>query len=252
MRDYVPHCTIARAASECYARVMSACETCVVRNRAICSALDNREINALNQLGRRRTVGAGEPLIWEDDDSLLVANVIEGVLKLVTSTEDGREQIVGVAYPSDFIGRPFGHTTKASVVALTDARVCVFARSDFDRFAREHPALEHKLLERTLSELDRTRTWMMLLGRKTAAEKIATFLLEMSDRLAENTCEVHMGPSRRFTLPFSRQQVADVLGLTIETVSRQFTRLKSEGVIELPSRREVEILDRAELVAQAG
>ena len=197
-------------------------------------------------------MSAGEPLIWEDDDSLLVANVIDGVLKLVTSTEDGREQIVGVAYPSDFIGRPFGQTSRASVVALTDARVCVFARNDFDRFAREHPELEHKLLERTLSELDRTRSWMMLLGRKTAPEKIATFLLEMSERLAETGCQPSFGPARRFSLPFSRQQVADVLGLTIETVSRQFTKLKNDGVIELPSRREVEIVNRGALLALAG
>ncbi|GAO56664.1 MULTISPECIES: Crp/Fnr family transcriptional regulator [unclassified Novosphingobium] len=231
---------------------MSSCETCVVRNRAICSGLDNKEITALNSMGRRRSVSAGEPLIWEDDDSLLVANVIDGVLKLVTSTEDGREQIVGVAYPSDFIGRPFGQTSRASVVALTDARVCVFARNDFDRFAREHPELEHKLLERTLSELDRTRSWMMLLGRKTAPEKIATFLLEMSERLAETGCQPSFGPARRFSLPFSRQQVADVLGLTIETVSRQFTKLKNDGVIELPSRREVEIVNRGALLALAG
>ena len=231
---------------------MSSCESCVVRNRAICSGLDNKEITALNSMGRRRSVSAGEPLIWEDDDSLLVANVIDGVLKLVTSTEDGREQIVGVAYPSDFIGRPFGQTSRASVVALTDARVCVFARNDFDRFAREHPELEHKLLERTLSELDRTRSWMMLLGRKTAPEKIATFLLEMSERLAETGCQPSFGPARRFSLPFSRQQVADVLGLTIETVSRQFTKLKNDGVIELPSRREVEIVNRGALLALAG
>lgn len=231
---------------------MSSCETCVVRNRAICAGLDNNEIGALNTLGRRRNVAAGEPLIWEDDDSLLVANVIDGVLKLVTSTEDGREQIVGVAYPSDFIGRPFGQTSKASVVALTDARVCVFARNDFDRFAREHPGLEHKLLERTLAELDRTRSWMMLLGRKTAPEKIATFLLEMSERLTDTGCTAPAGPATRFSLPFSRQQVADVLGLTIETVSRQFTKLKNDGVVELPSRREVEIVNRQALVALAG
>ncbi|MDF8331573.1 Crp/Fnr family transcriptional regulator [Novosphingobium cyanobacteriorum] len=231
---------------------MSSCDTCVVRNRAICAGLDSREIHALNAIGRRRSVTAGEPLIWEDDDSLLVANVIDGVLKLTTSTEDGREQIVGVAYPSDFIGRPFGPTSKASVVALTDARVCVFSRNDFDRFAREHPELEHKLLERTLAELDRTRSWMMLLGRKTAPEKIATFLLEMSERLAETGCTPSFGPANRFSLPFSRQQVADVLGLTIETVSRQFTKLKNEGVIELPSRREVEIVNRGALVALAG
>lgn len=204
-------------------------------------------------MGRRRVVSAGEPLIWEDDDSLLVANVIEGVLKLTTSTADGREQIVGVAYPADFIGRPFGQTSAASVVALTDSRVCVFSRNDFDRFAREHPELEHKLLERTLAELDRTRAWMMLLGRKNASEKIATFLLDMSERLADNTCAApHIGPARRFTLPFSRQQVADVLGLTIETVSRQFTKLKNDGVVSLPSRRDVEILDRGALIASAG
>jgi CRP/FNR family transcriptional regulator, anaerobic regulatory protein len=231
---------------------MTSCETCVVRNRAICAGLNDREIATLNAIGRRRTVTAGESLIWEDDDSLLVANVIDGVLKLTTSTEDGREQIVGVAYPSDFIGRPFGQTSSASVVALTDAHVCVFSRNDFDRFAREHPELEHKLLERTLAELDRTRSWMMLLGRKNASEKIATFLLEMSDRLAESGCTPVFGPATRFSLPFSRQQVADVLGLTIETVSRQFTKLKNEGVVELPSRREVEILDRGALKALAG
>lgn len=231
---------------------MSSCDTCVVRNRAICSGLDDREISTLNTLGRRRSVTAGEPLIWEDDDSLLVANVIDGVLKLTTSTEDGREQIVGVAYPSDFIGRPFGQTSSASVVALTDARVCVFSRNDFDRFARDHPELEHKLLERTLAELDRTRSWMMLLGRKNASEKIATFLLEMSDRLADSGCTAAVGPAKRFSLPFSRQQVADLLGLTIETVSRQFTKLKNDGVVVLPSRREVEIVDRGALLALAG
>lgn len=231
---------------------MSSCDTCVVRNRAICAGLDNREISALSAMGRRRTVAAGEPLIWEDDDSLLVANVIDGVLKLTTSTEDGREQIVGVAYPSDFIGRPFGQTSKASVVALTDAKVCVFSRTDFDRYAREHPELEHKLLERTLAELDRTRSWMMLLGRKTAPEKIASFLIEMSERLNEAGCAPSFGPARRFSLPFSRQQVADVLGLTIETVSRQFTKLKNDGIVELPSRREVEIVDRGALIALAG
>jgi CRP/FNR family transcriptional regulator len=232
---------------------MTACDTCVVRNRAICASLDESEIKALNAIGRRRNLASGESLIWEGEESVLVANVVEGVLKLSTGTEDGREQIVGVVYPSDFIGRPFGATSGHGVTALTDARVCVFSRRDFDAFAREHPALEHKLLQRTLAELDRTRRWMLLLGRKSASEKVASFLLEMSERLVQPGCEVtNEGPLRHFALPFSRQQVADVLGLTIETVSRQFTRLKSEGLIDLPSRREVVIRDLEALAAEAG
>ncbi|MEQ1496810.1 MAG: Crp/Fnr family transcriptional regulator [Novosphingobium sp.] len=232
---------------------MSACDTCIVRNRSICAALDGEEIKALSMIGRRRDLAAGESLMWEGEDSVLVANVIDGVLKLSTGTEDGREQIVGVVYPSDFIGRPFGSTSGHGVTALTDARVCVFARRDFDAFAREHPALEHKLLERTLAELDRTRSWMLLLGRKSAGEKLATFLLEMSERLVQPGCHDSPDlPLRQFALPFSRQQVADELGLTIETVSRQFTRLKADGIIDLPSRREVTILDREALQAEAG
>ncbi|MXO61030.1 helix-turn-helix domain-containing protein [Altererythrobacter salegens] len=232
---------------------MSSCDTCVVRNRAICAVLDSKEVEALNGIGRRRNLEAGEALIWEGEESVLVANVIEGMLKLSTGTEDGREQIVGVAYPSDFIGRPFGARTSHSVTALTDARVCLFARKDFDRFAGEHPALEQKLLRRTLAELDRTRDWMLLLARKSAEEKVATFLLEMSSRLVEPGCEAPGDkPLDRFDLPFSRQQIGDILGLTIETVSRQMTRLKRDGVIGLPNRRAVEILDRQALEASAG
>ena len=231
---------------------MSSCDLCVVRNRAICSALDAHEVEALNAIGRKRNLRAGESLIWEGDDSVLVANVIDGVLKLSTGTKDGREQIVGVVYPSDFIGRPFGTKAGHGVTALTDARVCVFNRNDFDNFAREHPGLEHKLLQRTLGELDRTRRWMLLLGRKSAAEKLASFLLELVERLGEQGCESDGRAVTRLTLPFSRQQIADVLGLTIETVSRQFTRLKDEGVIALVSRRELAILDHEALAAEAG
>lgn len=232
---------------------MISCDTCIVRNRAICAALKDAEIRALSTIGRRRDLAAGEALIWEGDESVLVANVIEGALKLSTGTEDGREQIVGVAYPSDFIGRPFGTTDRHSVTALTNARICVFSRGDFESFARDHPALEHKLLQRTLVELDRARRWMLLLGRKTAEEKLATFIIDMSERLADPSCEAPSGePLNKFELPFSRQQVADVLGLTIETVSRQFTRLKRDGIIELPSRRMVVIRNRAALEALAG
>lgn len=228
------------------------CAPCAVRNRAICADLNADEVALLSGLGRRRRLKAGEQLLWEGDEAVLVANVIEGVLKLSTRTSDGKEQILGIVYPSDFLGRPFGQTTPYGVEALTDAHVCVFQRADFDRFAREHPRLEHKLLERTLAELDRTRRWMLLLGRMNAEQKVATFLLEMEERLGGHGCGVPNRKRDSFSLPLSRQQIADVLGLTIETVSRQFTRFKTEGVIDLPSRREVTILDRSALADRAA
>ncbi|MXO55794.1 Crp/Fnr family transcriptional regulator [Pontixanthobacter gangjinensis] len=226
------------------------CQACTIRNRAICADLDPQEITLLNSIGRQRELVAGEHLLWEGDEAVLVGNVVEGMLKLSSGTSDGREQIVGLVYPSDFIGRPFGATTPYGAEALTDAKVCVFQRKDFDAFAQEHPRLEHKLLERTLTELDRTRRWMVLLGRMDAEQKLASLLLEFDDRLGAslraNT------ETETFELPIGRQQIADVLGLTIETISRQFSRMKKAGVVALPSRREVTILDRPTLKSLAG
>lgn len=229
------------------AQSASPCARCSVREQAICADLGDTDRERFIRLGRQMTVPRGQTLMWEGEESMLVANVVEGAMMLSTSTSDGREQIVGVVYPSDFIGRPFGSRSPHNVTALTDSRVCVFSRSAFDGFAREHPGLEHRLLGRTLDELDRARSWMLLLGRKSAREKIATFLLDMSTRLSPDRTR----SLDRFALPLARQQVADVLGLTIETVSRQLTELKRMGVIELPDRRTIHIIDRERLEGMA-
>lgn len=162
-------------------------------------------------------------------------------MQLSISTADGREQIVGVSYPSDFIGRPFGPTSGHNVTALSDADVCLFPRADFDRVAGDHAGLERSLLQRTLDDLDRARSWMLLLGRKSAREKVATFLLDMAQRFGADA----------FDLPLNRQQIADILGTTIETVSRQLTELKRQAIIDLPSRTRVEIRDRRALADRA-
>lgn len=222
------------------------CDRCEVRERAICADLDAGNRGTLSRIGRRMTVKAGQTVMWEGDSSTLVANVIDGTLKLSTSTADGREQIVGVVFPSDFIGRPFGARTPHSVTALTDARLCLYPRNAFDSFAREQPALGHRLLERTLDDLDRTRAWMLLLARKSAREKVAIFLLDIWRRNDGDEQGV-------IELPLSRQQIADVLGLTIETVSRQINDLKRRGIIALSGRRGVRVCDeeRLESIAEA-
>jgi CRP/FNR family transcriptional regulator, anaerobic regulatory protein len=230
---------------------MNACTQCAVRDAAICHTLSDSELGEFSGMGRHQSLKRGQTMLWEGDDSLLVGNVIEGVLKLSVSTVDGREQTLGLLFPSDFIGRPFGPTTNHSVVALTDAEVCTFRRTGFDDFARRHPDLEHGLLQRTLTELDRTRQWMALLGRKSATARVASFLLEMAGR-ARCPGAAEQDSGVRFELPLSRQDIADLLGLTIETVSRQITSLRDEGIIATPTRRTIEVLDRERLVDRAG
>ncbi|WP_340264831.1 Crp/Fnr family transcriptional regulator [Sphingobium mellinum] len=220
------------------------CARCVVRDQAICAGLGGEERGALNRIGRRVTLQPGQTVMWEGDSSTLVANVVNGTLKLSTATSDGREQIVGVVYAADFIGRPFGARTPHSVTALTDAQLCLYPRGAFDAFAREHPQLQHRLLQRTLDDLDRTRAWMLLLGRKSAREKVATLLLDMERRVRSDADGV-------IDLPLSRQQIADILGLTIETVSRQISELKRLKVIALAGRRGVRIIDSVRLERMA-
>ena len=228
---------------------MSLCETCVVSNRAICSALDSTEMGQLNRIGRQIEIKKGHTLMWEGEDSLVVASIVVGIFKLSSSLEDGREQIISLAFPADFVGRPFGKKNEYSVEALTDARLCVFSRADFDNFARSHPDLEHKLLERTLDQLDDARRWILLLGRKTASERVASFLMEISTKLGVSGCSANNKKLTEFELPFGRKQMADILGLTIETVSRQLTRFKNEGLIDLPDRRNIRILENQKLQA---
>lgn len=229
---------------------MSACAQCPVRDKAICRTLDECEVEELSRTGRQQTLERGQVLQWEGDESLLIGNVIEGVVKLSASTRQGKDQTLGLAYAGDFIGRPFGSRNGQTVTALGDVRVCTFRRSEFDQFARRHPDLEHDMLRRTLTELDHARAWMLLLGQKDAGERVASFLLEMARRVAGRE-EAADGEAIEIDLPFGRQDIADLLGLTIETVSRQITALCRAGVIATPRQRRIVILDADALEERA-
>lgn len=224
---------------------MSDRSSCMVRGHAICASLEAKEFYELGRMGHRQRVKTGHTLLWEGEDVPLVANVLKGILKLVVAATDGREQIVGIVFPSGFIGRPVGKKSPYPVTAMTDAELCIYNRNDFDAFAEAHPHLQQKLLRRTLDELDRARYWLMMLGRKSAAEKVASFLLDMSERLPAGAGTAAASRTG-LELPFGRQQIADILGLTIETICRQLTRLRADGLLDLPSRRAVVIQERRE------
>ncbi|OYU16517.1 MAG: Crp/Fnr family transcriptional regulator [Alphaproteobacteria bacterium PA4] len=225
------------------------CSDCAVRGQALCGVLDDAELVAFNRIGQRRRLAAGETLIWAGDDSRLCGNVLSGLLKLSAATSDGREQTVGLLYPADFLGQPFAGQTGFTLTALTDVTLCVFPRRPFEALLAAHPRLERVLLERTFAALEDARSRMLMLARLSATERVASFLIDMADR--SRRCDARAAEAQSFELPLSRAQIGDLLGLTIETVSRQLTGLKRRGVIALPGLRGVTIRDRAALAGLA-
>jgi CRP/FNR family transcriptional regulator len=165
--------------------------------------------------------------------------------------EDGRRQMVGLLLPSDFLGRPNRESATYDVTATTDLQLCCFRRTPFLSIMGETPHIAQRLLEMTLDELDAARDWMLLLGRKTAREKIASFLTIIARRDATYSTTRGLGEVS-FDLPLTREAMADYLGLTLETVSRQMSGLKRDGVIRLEGKRHVVVPDFELLLDETG
>jgi CRP/FNR family transcriptional regulator len=225
------------------------CRSCEARHRGMCGVLDENELVTLARHTHKAHHAPGAELIGESVPTAAYANVMKGVVKLTKGLEDGRRQVVGLQFAPDFLGRLFGAQSAVAAEAASEVELCVVPRPALERMIAETPALEHRLMQQTLRELDEARDWMVTLGRKSAAEKLASFLLLVA---------LHTDPEREegapisFDLPLSRGVIADFLGLTIETVSRQFTALKTSGVIELTGLRRVNVFDVERLRAVAG
>jgi CRP/FNR family transcriptional regulator, anaerobic regulatory protein len=160
---------------------------------------------------------------------------------------DGRRQIVGFALPGEFLGMPASSHHGFSADAIGAVTVCRFGRVSFGRFVEDKPHMLRRINELTVRELNQARDHMVLLGRRSAEERVASFLIGWRDRLSQLG-----GSSAIVPLPMSRLDIADYLGLTIETVSRTFTKLEREGVLDIvPGGVSLRDLSRAEALAAA-
>lgn len=198
-----------------------------------------------------RSYQAGQTVVWSGDRMDFVGSVVSGIASLTQTMEDGRTQMVGLLLPSDFVGRPGREIAPFDVVATTDLVMCCFRKKPFESMMMETPHIAQRLLEMTLDELDAAREWMLLLGRKTAREKIASLISIIARRDASLQLDGSGGPMV-FDLPLTRVAMADYLGLTLETVSRQISALRRDGIIELEGKRHVTIPDFHILMNEAG
>ncbi len=227
------------------------CSGCPIRHRAVCARCDADELEQLDVIKYYRSFGAGQSVVWAGDRMDFVGSVVSGIATLTQTMEDGRTQMVGLLLPSDFVGRPGREGAAYDVVATSDLVMCCFRRKPFEQLMEKTPHIAQRLLQMTLDELDAAREWMLVLGRKTAREKIASLMVIILRRDA--TLDLARPQGRLvFDLPLTREAMADYLGLTLETVSRQISALKRDGVIQLEGKRHVIVPDFARLQEEAG
>lgn len=171
----------------------------------------------------------------------------EGATKLVARASGGREQVLGFHFRGDLVCIPARGAHSYALFALKHTSMLAFCYDKVIELASNDPAMLRHLLEASRAALARSRDKTIALGRKTAPERVACFLVAMSERIG-----IRDGTAIRFTLPMSRRDIADSMGVTIETVSRQLTELRKRGIIETVGRSQIGILDMAALTRGAG
>jgi CRP/FNR family transcriptional regulator len=223
------------------------CSACTARTAAVCGVLGSDKLETFRRLGSCIRIRAGQPLFHEGDPASRVFTLTHGTLKLYKLLPDGRRQVTGFVHPGDFLGVSVNDEHAFTAEAMEQAQLCAFPRGRFDDFTEEHPEMERELYRLAAHELAAAQQQMVLLGRKTAAERFATFLLTLAERAERNGSE----EARFVDLPMSRSDIADYLGLTKETVSRVLALLKKQRLIRLEALDRIEILDRAGLEVAA-
>jgi CRP/FNR family transcriptional regulator len=219
------------------------CDTCPVRDRAACAALDDEQREELARLGSHRTLKRGETLFAAGDDNGTCATLISGALKISSFDEGGTEHILSLIHPAGFVGEMFAPLARHDVIALTDSRLCLFTRARYEAAATRFPALGQALLRRASEDLFESRALIALMTGRPARQRLAGFLMAMANAASDSPCH----PTASFDLMLTRGELASLLGLTIETVSRQLTQLERDGIIRRNGPRGIELVDAARL-----
>jgi CRP/FNR family transcriptional regulator len=221
------------------------CSHCKVRALSLCSALEPDELEAMDKLARHVSFEKHQTLFSQGEAAESVYNVTAGSVRLFKLLPDGRRQVVGFALPGDFLGLSMSERNGFSAETLSATSACQFPRAPFSDLLDAKPHLLRRLHDMASHELSLAQDQMVILGRRTAEEKIASLLVGLRKRWARID-----GSTVRAPLPMSRQDIGDYLGLTVETVSRMMTKLAREKAIVITPDG-VRLLDPARLESLA-
>jgi CRP/FNR family transcriptional regulator len=205
---------------------------------AFCGVLSDQEMSRLQSMLQTVKIDPHGPIIDEREQADYLFNLTQGAVKLYKLLPDGRRQITGFLFEGDFLGIAMNEKYAYSAEAVGHVSLCRFSRRKLEALLDEFPKLEKRLLGMASNELVQAQDQILLLGRKTAQEKIVSFLLNLSGRSLKRGA-----PASPISLPMGRADIADYLGLTTETVSRSITKLKSAGHVRLLQGSKIELPD---------
>jgi CRP/FNR family transcriptional regulator, anaerobic regulatory protein len=214
----------------------SPCDTCQAREYSACAPLTAQEQKPLAAIMRKLKIEPHCPIFDEADPAEYVYTITVGAVKVYKLLGDGRRQITGFLFAGDFLGLVHNEAYAYSAEALVQTRLCRFPRRRLEALLVEIPHLEQRLLAMASHELAAAQDQMVLLGRKSARERVVSFIVMLSESATR-----HGRQGDPVSLPMSRCDIGDYLGLTTETVSRTFTSLKKQGLIELLDDKQVRL-----------
>ena len=218
--------------------IKTRCTICKIRSYSFCRCLDEDRLQKFSKISSEKKYTNKENIFIQNDPAKHLFNITEGNVKIYQLLDDGRIQIIGFLYPGDFFGSYKNNKYNYSAEAIGNLKACVFDQKILDRYLDENPILAKELLHQTSFELTLAQDRITVLGKLNAGERLARFLLNISEQRKRIGWQ-----NNPISLPMTRQDIADYLGLTIETVSREFSNLKSSNIIKFISSKQLYLKD---------
>ncbi len=222
--------------------ISTRCAICKIRSYSFCRCLHDDQLKIFSEISFEKEFKNRQTIFLQQENSKHLYNITKGNIKIYKLLSDGRIQIIGFLYPGDFFGSYKRGKYNYSAEAIGDVRLCVFEQRILDAYLEKNMNLAKELLHMTSHELTLAQDRIGVLGKMNANERVAKFIINISEQRARIGWQ-----DNPVSLPMIRQDIADYLGLTLETVSREISRFKASNLIKVMSSKQIFIVDKEKL-----